>query len=57
MDNKALQIQTLEMERRRAEAIATKEYNLATVSHSANRSDCEMKVAKLALKTWTYNFK
>ncbi|XP_039989504.1 RIB43A-like with coiled-coils protein 2 isoform X2 [Xiphias gladius] len=30
MDNKALQIQTLEMERRRAEAIATKEYNLAT---------------------------
>ncbi|XP_071361559.1 RIB43A-like with coiled-coils protein 2 [Trachinotus anak] len=29
MDNKALQLQSLEMERRKAEAIATKEYNLA----------------------------
>ncbi|XP_060932463.1 RIB43A-like with coiled-coils protein 2 [Limanda limanda] len=31
MDNRALQLQSLEMERRRAEAVATKEFNLAKI--------------------------
>ncbi|XP_035012539.2 RIB43A-like with coiled-coils protein 2 [Hippoglossus stenolepis] len=31
MDNRALQLQTLEMERSRAEAVATKEFNLAKI--------------------------
>lgn len=34
MDNKALQLQTVEMERRKAAVIATKEYNLAKVHRS-----------------------
>uniref|UniRef100_A0A665UJI0 RIB43A domain with coiled-coils 2 n=1 Tax=Echeneis naucrates TaxID=173247 RepID=A0A665UJI0_ECHNA len=39
MDQKAQQLQRLEMERRKAEAIATKEYNLAIVSHPRNATD------------------
>ena len=34
MDIKALQLQSIEMGRQKAAAIATKEYNLAMVSHS-----------------------
>uniref|UniRef100_A0A665UK15 RIB43A domain with coiled-coils 2 n=1 Tax=Echeneis naucrates TaxID=173247 RepID=A0A665UK15_ECHNA len=45
MDQKAQQLQRLEMERRKAEAIATKEYNLAIVSHPRNcYTDADMHV-------------
>ncbi|XP_056243891.1 RIB43A-like with coiled-coils protein 2 [Seriola aureovittata] len=43
MDNKALQLQSLEMNRRKAEAVATKEYNLAKTEEKRhqeqNRAD------------------
>lgn len=38
MDSKALQLQNTEMERRRAAAVAMKDYNLAKVSHPQNCS-------------------
>ncbi|XP_044049381.1 RIB43A-like with coiled-coils protein 2 [Siniperca chuatsi] len=40
MDNKALQLQSLDMERRKAAAIATKEYNLAKIEET-RRQDGE----------------
>lgn len=39
MDNKALELQSVEMQRRAAAAAATKEHNLAMVSPSADSGD------------------
>lgn len=43
MDSKSLQLQSVEMERRKAAVIATKEYNLAKVHRSdkGSRTDAE----------------
>ena len=38
MEKKALQLEGIEMERRKAETVATKEFNLAKVSHSGNHT-------------------
>lgn len=46
MDNKALQLQSLDTEKRKAAVIATKEYNLAKVSHPGVPLDCQTKVVK-----------
>uniref|UniRef100_A0A8C3ASV2 Uncharacterized protein n=1 Tax=Cyclopterus lumpus TaxID=8103 RepID=A0A8C3ASV2_CYCLU len=42
MRNKALQLQGIEMEQRKAATIATKDYNLATVSHQSLRLSVEV---------------
>lgn len=47
VDNKVLQLHRLEVERRKAEAVATKEFNQAKVSHYISCSDCWKKVGKL----------
>lgn len=50
MDNKALQLQSIETERRKAAVIATKEYNLAKVHRSDRGCKTDAENTDLILK-------